>query len=115
MKSTLKITPDNGKQECENLQDLKIYMDNQYCFINDLNGGVYTNTTLSLVQSELGQIYNSILYNIVIFQLIEYNIQKNRKKSNFKNIFNNNIFNLYELEEQLYKILYFCLSSDFLR
>jgi hypothetical protein len=28
-------------------------------FINDLNGGVYTNTSLSLVQFDLGQIYNS--------------------------------------------------------
>ena len=36
------------------------YMDKQYNgFINDLNGGVYTNTSLSLVQFDLGQIYNS--------------------------------------------------------
>ena len=36
------------------------YVDKQYNgFINDLNGGVYTNTSLSLVQFDLGQIYNS--------------------------------------------------------
>jgi hypothetical protein len=36
------------------------YTDKQYNgFINDLNGGVYTNTSLSLVQFDLGQIYNS--------------------------------------------------------
>jgi hypothetical protein len=36
------------------------YMDKQYNgFINDLNGGIYTNTSLSLVQFDLGQIYNS--------------------------------------------------------
>ena len=36
------------------------YMDKQYNgFINDLNSTVYTNTSLSLVQFDLGQIYNS--------------------------------------------------------
>ncbi len=36
------------------------YVDKQYNgFINDLNSGVYTNTSLSLVQFDLGQIYNS--------------------------------------------------------
>jgi hypothetical protein len=35
------------------------YVDTQYnCFVNDLNGGVYTNTSLSLVQFDLGQIYD---------------------------------------------------------
>jgi hypothetical protein len=35
------------------------YVDKQYnSFINDLNGGVYTNTSLSMVQFDLGQIYN---------------------------------------------------------
>ncbi len=49
----------------KNRQDLKMfsyspYMDKQYNgFVNYLNGGVYTNTFLSLVQFDLGQIYNS--------------------------------------------------------
>ena len=39
------------------------YIDKQYNgFINDLNSAVYTNTSLSLVQFDLGQIYNSQKY-----------------------------------------------------
>ena len=39
------------------------YIDKQYNgFINDLNSAVYTNTSLSLVQCDLGQIYNSQKY-----------------------------------------------------
>ena len=42
------------------MDDYSPYMDKQYNnFINDLNSGVYTNTSLSLVQFDLGQIYNS--------------------------------------------------------
>jgi hypothetical protein len=41
-------------------QDIDVYSpytDKQYNgFINDLNGGVYTNTSLSLVQFDLGHI-----------------------------------------------------------
>ncbi len=44
-------------------QDIDGYspcMDKQYNgFINDFNGGVYTNTSLSLIQFDLGQIHNS--------------------------------------------------------
>ena len=35
------------------------FVDKQYYkYINDLNGGVYQNTSLSLVQFDLGQIFN---------------------------------------------------------
>ena len=44
----------------QDIDDYSPYMDKQYNgFINDLNSGVYTNTSLSLVQFDLGQIYNS--------------------------------------------------------
>ena len=44
----------------QDIDDYSPYTDKQYNgFINDLNGGVYTNTSLSLVQFDLGQIYNS--------------------------------------------------------
>ena len=44
----------------QEIDDYSPYVDKQYNgFINDLNGGVYTNTSLSLVQFDLGQIYNS--------------------------------------------------------
>lgn len=40
--------------------DYSPYVDKQYNgFINDLNSSVYTNTSLTLVQFDLGQIYNS--------------------------------------------------------
>ena len=42
------------------MSDYSPYMDKQYNgFINDLNSSVYTNTSLTLVQFDLGQIYNS--------------------------------------------------------
>ena len=44
----------------QDIDDYSPYTDTQYNgYINDLNGGVYTNTSLSLVQFDLGQIYNS--------------------------------------------------------
>ena len=44
----------------QEIDEFSPYMDKQYNgFVNDLNGGVYTNTSLSLVQFDLGQIYNS--------------------------------------------------------
>ena len=44
----------------QDIDDYSPYMDKQYNgYINDLNSGVYTNTSLSLVQFDLGQIYNS--------------------------------------------------------
>ena len=44
----------------QDIDDYSPYTDKQYNgYINDLNGGVYTNTSLSLVQFDLGQIYNS--------------------------------------------------------
>ena len=42
------------------MDDYSPYVDKQYNdYINDLNGGVYQNTSLSLVQFDMGQIYNS--------------------------------------------------------
>ena len=44
----------------QDIDDYSPYVDKQYNgFINDLNSGIYTNTSLSLVQFDLGQIYNS--------------------------------------------------------
>ena len=44
----------------QDIDDYSPYMDKQYNgFINDLNSSVYTNTSISLVQFDLGQIYNS--------------------------------------------------------
>ena len=44
----------------EDIDDYSPYTDKQYNgFISDLNGGVYTNTSLSLVQFDLGKIYDS--------------------------------------------------------
>jgi hypothetical protein len=44
----------------QNVDDYSPYIDKQANnYINDLNGGVYTNNSLSLVQFDLGQIYNS--------------------------------------------------------
>lgn len=44
----------------QDIDDYSPYVDKQYNgFINDLNSGVYTNTSLTLVQFDLGQIYNS--------------------------------------------------------
>ena len=47
----------------QSINDYSPYVDKQYNgFINDLNSSVYTNTSLSLVQFDLGQIYNSQKY-----------------------------------------------------
>jgi len=44
----------------QDIDDYSPFTDKQYNnYINDLNGSVYTNTSLSLVQFDLGQIYNS--------------------------------------------------------
>ena len=44
----------------QDIDDYSPYVDKQYNgFINDLNSSVYTNTSLTLVQFDLGQIYNS--------------------------------------------------------
>jgi hypothetical protein len=44
----------------QNVDDYSPYIDKQANnYINDLNSGVYTNNSLSLVQFDLGQIYNS--------------------------------------------------------
>ena len=44
----------------QDIDDYSPYVDKQYNgFVNDLNSGVYTNTSLTLVQFDLGQIYNS--------------------------------------------------------
>ena len=42
------------------IDDYSPYIDKQANhYINDLNSGIYTNNSLSLVQFDLGQIYNS--------------------------------------------------------
>ena len=47
----------------QGINEYSPYVDKQYnSFINDLNSAVYTNTSLSLVQFDLGQIYNSQKY-----------------------------------------------------
>lgn len=44
----------------QNIDDYSPYIDKQSNnYINDINGGVYTNNSLSLVTFDLGQIYNS--------------------------------------------------------
>jgi hypothetical protein len=44
----------------QEIDDFSPYEDKQYnSYINDLNSGVYTNTSLSLVQFDMGQIFNS--------------------------------------------------------
>jgi hypothetical protein len=44
----------------QNVGDYPPYIDKQANnYINDLNSGIYTNNSLSLVQFDLGQIYNS--------------------------------------------------------
>jgi len=44
----------------QDIDEYSPYMDKQYNgYINDINSGSYANTSLSLVQFDLGQIYNS--------------------------------------------------------
>ena len=57
MTDNYEFTKSSRAQE---MDDYSQYVDNQYNnYINDLNGGVYQNTSLSLVQFDMGQIYNS--------------------------------------------------------
>ena len=44
----------------QSIDDYSPYVDKQSNnYVNDINGGVYTNNSLSLVNFDLGQIYNS--------------------------------------------------------
>ena len=44
----------------QDIDDYSPYIDKQYNnYINDINNGVYTNNSLTLVNFDLGQIYNS--------------------------------------------------------
>ena len=46
--------------ESQDATDYSPYVDKQYNnYINDINNGVYTNNSLTLVNFDLGQIYNS--------------------------------------------------------
>ena len=46
--------------ESQDIDDYSPYVDKQYNnYINDINNGVYTNNSLSLINYDLGQIYNS--------------------------------------------------------
>ena len=46
--------------EAQDATDYSHYSDKQYNnYINDINNGVYTNNSLTLVNFDLGQIYNS--------------------------------------------------------
>jgi hypothetical protein len=46
--------------EAQDASDCSPYVDKQYTnYINDINNGVYTNNSLTLVNFDLGQIYNS--------------------------------------------------------
>ena len=57
MTDNYEFTKSSRAQE---MDDYSPYVDKQYNnYINDLNGGVYQNTSLSLVQFDMGQIYNS--------------------------------------------------------
>ncbi len=49
--------------EPQSLSDYSPYVDKQYTvYINDINNGVYGNNCLTLVNFDLGQIYNSNKY-----------------------------------------------------
>ena len=53
----------NKSSRAQTRNDYSPYVDKQYNgYVNDLNSGVYTNNSLSLVQFDLGQIYNSQKY-----------------------------------------------------
>ena len=46
--------------EVQDVTDYSPYSDKQYNnYINDINNGVYTNNSLTLINFDLGQIYNS--------------------------------------------------------
>ena len=47
----------------QNINDYSPYTDKQYNqYINDINNGVYSNNSLSLINYDLGQIFNSSKY-----------------------------------------------------
>ena len=49
--------------EPQSLSDYSPYVDKQYTvYINDINNGVYANNSLTIVNFDLGQIYNSNKY-----------------------------------------------------
>jgi hypothetical protein len=49
--------------EAQDATDYSHYVDKQYNnYINDINNGVYTNNSLTLVKFDLGQIYNSLKF-----------------------------------------------------
>ena len=49
--------------EPQSQTDYSPYTDKQYSnYINDINGGSYSNSSLSLVNFDLGQIYNSFKF-----------------------------------------------------
>ena len=49
--------------ESQSRDDYSPYTEKQYSnYINDINGGSYSNSSLSLVNFDLGQIYNSNKY-----------------------------------------------------
>ena len=49
--------------ESQDIDDYSPYVDKQYNnYINDINNGVYTNNSLSLINYDLGQIYNSLKF-----------------------------------------------------
>jgi hypothetical protein len=51
------------ENEPQSLGDYSPYVDKQYTeYINDINNGVYVNNSLTLVNFDLGQIYNSNKY-----------------------------------------------------
>ena len=57
--------------ETQDVTDYSPYVDKQYNnYINDINYGVYTNNSLTLVNFDLGQIYNSHLSLLSEFSII---------------------------------------------
>ena len=47
----------------QSMSDYSPYVDKQYnSYINDINNGVYSNISLSLINYDLGQIFNSSKY-----------------------------------------------------
>jgi hypothetical protein len=53
--------------EPQSLGDYSPYVDKQYTtYINDINNGVYANNSLTLVNFDLGQIYNSNKYLLIL-------------------------------------------------
>ena len=67
--------------EAQDATDYSPYVDKQYNnYINDINNGVYTNNSLTLVNFDLGQIYNSQkftetseLFAVLPIAMVEFN------------------------------------------